>query len=267
MSIIRRHKTESYSVISNHCLRNKCLSAKAKGIFAYIMTLPDDWKLYRTELVNHFSDGKDSLRAGFDELIEAGYIIQTQLRDEAGKMAGWEYDIHETPPEEKPIAENPPSDNPPLPITKKQPTTEETNGVGGGNFNEEPAGKTPLPPTPKKAAAPLPPTLEEALAYGVTKGWPAELTEKAWNYYQRLGWKDRDGNRVKSWKHKIAGVWMTPDKIAEFRPQKERAVLKDGTLYFVDRPRCGDQWMRAKYTAKDAANYTIITPEEYKNGK
>ncbi len=156
MSIIRRHKTENYSVISNHCIRNKSLSAKAKGIFCYIMTLPDDWKLYRTELTGHFSDGKDSIRSGFDELIEAGYIKATQLRDETGKLSGWEYDIHEYPPADLPIAENPPSGNPPLLNTKRQLNTKETNISIREDFDESPAEKSSLPPTPDEAAAPLP---------------------------------------------------------------------------------------------------------------
>ncbi len=133
MSIIKRHHTESYSVMANHCLRNKSLSAKAKGIFAYIMSLPEDWKLYRTELTNHFTDGKDSIRSGFDELIQAGYIIATESRDVTGRMAGWDYDIYEIPHTEKPTAENPPSDNPPLLSTDIQPSTDSTKTSMGSS--------------------------------------------------------------------------------------------------------------------------------------
>ena len=136
MSIIRRHKTENYSVISNHCHRNQSLSAKAKGIFAYIMTLPDDWKLYQTELATHFSDGKDSIRAGIQELIKAGYMTQTRVQDESGKMAGWEYDVMEYPPADLPIAENPLSVNPPLLSTEERPKTKK-NTLSGASIESQ----------------------------------------------------------------------------------------------------------------------------------
>jgi uncharacterized phage protein (TIGR02220 family) len=139
MSIIKRHKSENYSVIANQCFRDETISAKAKGIFAYIMTLPEDWKIYRTELIKHFSDGKDSIRSGFDELIEKGYIVQKKSRDEAGRMSGCEYDIYETPLKnndmaEKPTAENPPSETPPLLSTNKLPITENTKEYIGEDF-------------------------------------------------------------------------------------------------------------------------------------
>ena len=38
------------------------------------MTLPKDWKLYKEELVTHFTEGKDAINTAFKELEKAGYI-------------------------------------------------------------------------------------------------------------------------------------------------------------------------------------------------
>ena len=57
---IRTKKERNYTVMDNTFLRDERLSAKAKGIFAYILYLPEDWCIYQSELVKHFSDGKDA---------------------------------------------------------------------------------------------------------------------------------------------------------------------------------------------------------------
>ncbi len=48
--IIRREKNKNYSIISNECLKNPKISTRAKGMYAYIMTLPDDWVIQKGEL-------------------------------------------------------------------------------------------------------------------------------------------------------------------------------------------------------------------------
>ena len=137
MSIIRRHLTGNFSVISNCCLRDCSLSWKAKGLFSYIMTLPPDWKLYRTELAKHATDGKDSIKAGFDELVNAGYIVATIVRDELGRTCGVDYDVYEdpthadSPPAGNPLPDNPIAGNPPLLNTNTLPSTDNTKIVYG----------------------------------------------------------------------------------------------------------------------------------------
>ena len=49
-----KNKTENYTIVSNEIFRRSDVSARAKGVYAYIMTLPDDWKLYKSELYKHF---------------------------------------------------------------------------------------------------------------------------------------------------------------------------------------------------------------------
>jgi len=97
-TIIRIEKTRSYSVISNECFRDPNLTARAKGIFAYIMTLPDDWKLYKRELCGHFKEGRDAINSAFAELEQFGYIFKTPTKDsETQQFTGWEYTIYEKP--------------------------------------------------------------------------------------------------------------------------------------------------------------------------
>jgi len=94
--IIRTKKTKNYSIIANECLRRPDLSAKAKGVWAYLMTLPDDWKINFHELVKHFKDGETSLKSALKELKEAGYLVINKVKDEKGRFKEVEWVIQET---------------------------------------------------------------------------------------------------------------------------------------------------------------------------
>ncbi|MBE5107288.1 DnaD domain protein [Bacillus thuringiensis] len=112
MGIFRVKKDNNYSVINNTGLKDKRLSWKAKGILAYILTLPDDWVFYREELSQHAKDGINSLRAGMQELKEYGYIKRFPIKDAKNKIVRWETIIYEIPLDDFPPVENPPVGNP-----------------------------------------------------------------------------------------------------------------------------------------------------------
>lgn len=105
MSIIKRSKRDTPFVqIDKRGLHDPNLSWKAKGILAYILSLPDDWQLYVKELTKHAKDGKDSTARGMNELIDAGYIIREYSERQEGKFTGYDYTVYETP---RTVAENP----------------------------------------------------------------------------------------------------------------------------------------------------------------
>ena len=58
---VRVEKTKNYTVIHNQFLKRKDLSWKAKGILAYVLSLPDDWNINLNELMKHATDGEASL--------------------------------------------------------------------------------------------------------------------------------------------------------------------------------------------------------------
>ncbi|KAB1363607.1 DNA-binding protein, partial [Bacillus thuringiensis] len=53
MGIFRVKKDTNYSVIHNTPLRDENLSWRAKGLLAYMLSLPDDWTFHATELSQH----------------------------------------------------------------------------------------------------------------------------------------------------------------------------------------------------------------------
>jgi len=88
---IKREKTQNYSTICNQVLRNDQLSLKAKGLFALIIALPDDWKICQSEIQKHSTDGLDSHRTAFKELKKYGYVETKRLRNAQGQVGQMEY--------------------------------------------------------------------------------------------------------------------------------------------------------------------------------
>jgi hypothetical protein len=93
--IQRVHTKEgNFSIILNEVFQRKDLSARAKGIWGYLMTLPDDWVVYRSEIFTHFSEGRRALDTAFNELIDKKYIKMERIR-RANQFNGCRYTIYE----------------------------------------------------------------------------------------------------------------------------------------------------------------------------
>ena len=135
MAIIK-HDTHlrCYTVMNNTCLQDPNMSMKAKGLYAYLMSLPEDWVLHQTELKRHFKDGRDSIRTAVNELIENGYVTKVDTRNELGQIVDCTYTVYEEPRKstenpatEKPITENPTSVNPSIQSTNINKVLNNTN--------------------------------------------------------------------------------------------------------------------------------------------
>ena len=94
MSIVRVNKTENHSIIHNECLKDPNITWRAKGLYAYMMTLPNGWIIRRSEIFNHGLEGKDASNTAFNELITKGYLKKEFIRDK-GKIKGFEYILYE----------------------------------------------------------------------------------------------------------------------------------------------------------------------------
>lgn len=73
------------------------LSAKAKGVATYIYFRPNEWSFYMSEILEHFRDGKDSIRGALNELVKAGYLRKTQNKDANGRFSGNTFEISDVP--------------------------------------------------------------------------------------------------------------------------------------------------------------------------
>ena len=97
MAVFRVERTHNYTVMSNHHLRDKGLSLKAKGLLSQMLSLPEDWDYTLAGLAKINAEGRDAIRAAVQELERAGYIRRSRVRDDKGCLRGTEYVIYERP--------------------------------------------------------------------------------------------------------------------------------------------------------------------------
>lgn len=158
-SKIRVEITRGYTVLQNEALRDPRLSFKARGLLAYMLSLPPEWNFSVSGLSRASRDGKDAIRSALRELEAAGYLVrEAQAHDEGGKFAGCSYVLHDvsTEPageEAPPLSENPPTAEAPLtekPTTDKpttdKPTTENPTQINTYQVSTYSSNNTPLPP-------------------------------------------------------------------------------------------------------------------------
>ena len=126
MAVFRVEKNKGYTVMSNHHLRNKELTLKAKGLLSQMLSLPENWDYTLAGLSHINKESIDAIRTAVLELEKAGYIERSQGRDEKGKMTAITYIIYEQPI--SPVPKNPTSDKPILEKPKAdKPISENTS--------------------------------------------------------------------------------------------------------------------------------------------
>ena len=127
MAVIRVNKTADYTVMSNTHFKDNEMSLKAKGLLSLMLSLPDNWDYSINGLVTLSKDGRDSVMNTLTELEDFGYLSRTQITNEKGQFAGYQYDIFENPQQgnsnsEEPNAEKPNAENPEQLNTNKSST-------------------------------------------------------------------------------------------------------------------------------------------------
>ena len=143
MAVFRVERNKGYTVMSNHHLRNKELTLKAKGLLSQMLSLPEDWDYTLAGLSQINREKIDAIREAIKELERAGYIVRSRERDEKGRLRGADYVIFEQPQPptpDLPTLENPTLDNP----TQEKPMLEKPTLENPMQLNKD-IQKTDLP--------------------------------------------------------------------------------------------------------------------------
>ncbi|MEU0078458.1 hypothetical protein ABZY58_11230 [Micromonospora tulbaghiae] len=89
--------TKNFTQVPNHWLRDPRLTAKAKGILAYIASHAAGYELTVAQIIAEMKDGESAVKAAMRELEAAGYLRRRQRRDDSGRLSGTDYWIVEDP--------------------------------------------------------------------------------------------------------------------------------------------------------------------------
>jgi hypothetical protein len=98
--IIRSEKNKNYTVISNIGLNDDRLSLKARGMYAYLLSKPDAWKITDRGLEGVLKESRPTIGAVLRELEECGYLSRQRFSAGGGKFK-WEATLYEKPMDKK----------------------------------------------------------------------------------------------------------------------------------------------------------------------
>jgi len=128
-----------YGVTPNNLLNDKDLSLRAKGLYGFLQSKPDNWKFSIGRIAIQTKEGKSAIRKAIEELEKLGLLSRKPLKDKEGKWSGYDYLLSEKPSSEKRMTGKPSSvsldtlskkDNSNKDIVKK---TKNSNKVAGLN--------------------------------------------------------------------------------------------------------------------------------------
>jgi hypothetical protein len=94
--IIKRRIEKNFTMISNDLINSKELSLEEKGLLIYILSLPDDWHLYKNSLASRTGEKPGTIDRIFKSLQEKGYIVSTQVKNGTGQFKGWDHIVFES---------------------------------------------------------------------------------------------------------------------------------------------------------------------------
>lgn len=78
---------QPFTIIPNSIIQNRDLSIQARGLCAYILSLPKTWKISIENLCSELGMSRNTLYKYLKELINAGILEKVRLRDDKGRFS------------------------------------------------------------------------------------------------------------------------------------------------------------------------------------
>ncbi len=100
-----------YGTIPNDLLNSIHISFKAKGMYAYIQSKPDNWEFSAERISKQVKEGLPSVISALKELENFGYLARNRYQNNKGFWVV-DYLLYEIPIEENLITGNPNEENP-----------------------------------------------------------------------------------------------------------------------------------------------------------
>ncbi|MBR2319498.1 MAG: helix-turn-helix domain-containing protein [Clostridia bacterium] len=193
ITVKRRH---GFTMVPNSAFDGS-LPLSAIGLYAFMLSRPDDWEFSVSGMAKCLGVGRDAVRSALVKLEEAGFLIREQSHNEKGLFSGNTYVLYdekidplsENPTTVAPLPENP-TVNAPLsgkPLTDK-PSTE--NPTEYNNIYTQEGSNTP-PIVPLK-------TQRKRKDARSAPEWKPERFAGLWDFYPKEGRKDKQ-RAMRAW--------------------------------------------------------------------
>lgn len=184
-SQIKSGRKKGFVVLFRSAAQDNRLSLEARGLFALMISLPENWEYSVTGLAKKAGCGREKARRLLRELQTVGYLAREQSHDAGGQFSGAVYVLQDEAPPLDGFPGNGEAENAPLP---EKPTTDEPSTAGPSTGVEPEKNKelkTPEEKEPPKApqGAEPAPKKRRAREWKPTADWKPERFEAFWAAY------------------------------------------------------------------------------------
>lgn len=244
-------KIDPFVRLDKRIVFNRNLSLKAKGLLSIVFSRPVDWKFYRSEMLQHSTDGERSFDSGIKELETQGYLYKvTDHESKTGQFKGWVWHFFEEPIDEEEFKkfhrnlQN--SVNGETPYTAKRNTTKKdcytendslTEKVNDTRTREPASTKEPSPrgstPVPPPAVSDLLQKEEESMTHSkngkkdprdfLSDNDQLELFDKLLKFIPKFG--DKLSPKEIAWWIKTYGVNRVKEAVTVYLQQSEKETV------------------------------------------
>jgi hypothetical protein len=142
--IIRHKHNRRFVIVPNGIFHDPRLSLAAKGLLAYLLSLPKNWEVRHDQLQRKLGIGRKLLDRAFKELIVAGYVTrdESQGRDEHNRFTTLNYIVSDITNRAMPVVSSP---------GRVEPPREKSNGNKKEEINTDFTKPFPKPLSTKQA--------------------------------------------------------------------------------------------------------------------
>lgn len=201
----RIDKGKGFTVVYRSVAQDSRLTLKARGLFLFMQSLPDDWTFSQSHLAKMTGVGRDQIRTALTELEKTGYLRreEKQSHDGTGHFARYDYVLQaESTIPPPPLFENPTTVTPENSPLLENPSTENPSS-GNPTLQNSIITNTPLTPQGGAECASEKSNERRAVTSPGRNApkWKPERFERFWDFY-RLHAKGHHGRRsaaVRAW--------------------------------------------------------------------
>ena len=94
----RKNGKSRYTAINNDILQSKTLTAQEKSILVHLLSLPENWIVYKGLIWKDMNMGREQFNKHWKGLVEKGYVISIRMIDkETNLVKGWNHVVYEEP--------------------------------------------------------------------------------------------------------------------------------------------------------------------------
>src|SRR5690554_5751160 len=115
--ICRRVRRRAFTQIDNEPINDPDLRYEDIGLLTYVMSKPNDWVIYKTELITSHGNGRESVAGILKRLEAKGYLLIVRHRNSSGQFTNNEYVFTDIPydfgePQDSSVENNNTPENP-----------------------------------------------------------------------------------------------------------------------------------------------------------